>query len=170
MILIALGANLPSRYGTPLETLQAAKHELRAHGLKIVKESRTWLTRPEPYDPNQDWFHNAVISVETDLPARSLLDLMHNIEKNFGRTRFKKNESRVLDLDLLAYNDDIIEADDTIIVPHPRMHERLFVLKPLEDISKNWNHPVKRQSVAEMLRDLPPGQQAKPVEEGDRTA
>ena len=155
MILIALGANLPSSYGSPVQTLAAAKVELEARGVKILQSSRTWLTEPVPFDEGQDWFHNEVIEVETELSPRDLLSLMHNIEKDFGRTRHKKNEARLLDLDLIAYRDEVIEADETIMVPHPRMHKRLFVLKPLEDIAKNWNHPIKQQTVAEMLQGLP---------------
>ena len=161
MILIALGANLPSRFGTPAQTLAAAKAALETRGVKVAQSSRTWLTEPVPFDPDQEWFHNEVIEVATDLSAQELLALMHNIEKDFGRVRHNKNEARILDLDLIAYHDEVIEADETIIVPHPRMQERLFVLKPLEDFAKNWNHPVTGHSVAEMLRDLPAGQQAK---------
>lgn len=170
MILIALGANLPSKHGTPFETLVAAKAELEARGVKVLQSSRTWLTEPVPSDPDQDWFHNEVIEVDTKLNPKELLNLLHDVEKRFGRIRHKKNEARLLDLDLIAYNDEVIEADETIIVPHPRMHERLFVLKPLEEIAKNWNHPAKKQSVAEMLQDLPAGQQAKVRNENGEAA
>lgn len=170
MILIALGANLPSRFGTPQETLRAARGVLEKQGIKILKASRTWLTAPVPFDPEQDWFHNEVVQVETELSAHDLLKTILGIEEDFGRIRTIKNAPRLLDLDLIAYNDEIIKDGDTLIVPHPRIQERLFVLKPLEDVSKIWNHPVTSQTVADMIRDLPDNQQAKPLEEDGETA
>lgn len=165
MILIALGANLPSRYGTPAQTLQAAQDSLAEAGLVILQRSRIWLTAPVPFDPEQDWYHNAVIDVETALSPHDLLALMLDIEEDFGRVRTIKNAPRLLDLDLIAYHDEIIKDGDRLIVPHPRMDKRLFVLKPLEDVSSNWTHPVSGHNLAKMLHDLPAGQEAKPLEE-----
>lgn len=165
MILIALGANLPSRYGAPAQTLEAAKEALIQHDIIILQSSRIWLTAPVPFDPAQEWYHNAVIDIETSLSPQELLQVMLDIEEDFGRVRAEKNAPRLLDLDLIAYHDEIIREDDTLIVPHPRCHERLFVLKPLEDISKIWTHPISGQSVLEMIRDLPEGQEAKPLED-----
>lgn len=164
MILIALGANLPSQFGTPAQTIEKAYEVLESKGISIVKKSRIWLTAPVPFDPDQDWYHNSVIAVETDLNASDLLDLMLGIEEKFGRVRTIKNAPRLLDLDLIAYNNEIIKDGDRLIVPHPRMHKRLFVLKPLEDISKNWNHPVSGQTISEMLQNIPNDQQAKQLE------
>lgn len=164
MILIALGANLPSDYGTPVDTLQAAMHALELKGVEVVASSRIWLTAPVPFDPDQDWYHNSVVAVETKLSASELLDLMLSIEEEFGRVRTVKNAPRLLDLDLIAYHDEIIKEGNRLIVPHPKMSERLFVLKPLEDISENWVHPVTGHNIAKMLQDLPSGQEAKPIE------
>lgn len=166
MILIGLGANLPSRFGPPLATLEAAKEALAERGVVILQSSRVWLTAPVPFDPDQDWFHNAVIDVETDLNPQDLLTLLLELEEDFGRVRSVKNAPRLLDLDIIAYHDEVIEEDDTLLVPHSKMQERLFVLKPLSDISKNWTHPVSGQTVEEMVRLLPDdNQQAKPLEE-----
>jgi 2-amino-4-hydroxy-6-hydroxymethyldihydropteridine diphosphokinase len=165
MILIALGANLPSRYGTPAETLEAAADELEARGVRVVARSRVWLSAPVPFDPDQDWYHNSVVSVETDLPAHDLLDFMLTIEGEFGRIRSIKNAPRLLDLDLIAYHDDIIKDGERLIVPHPRMNERLFVIKPLEDISNSWVHPVSGQNITEILQNISSDQQAKPLED-----
>ena len=164
MILIALGANLPSRFGTPADTLKAAEGELEACGVNIVASSRIWLSAPVPFDPAQDWYHNSVVAVETGLPAHDLLDLMLSIEAKFGRIRSVKNAPRLLDLDLIAYHDDVIKDNELLIVPHARMHERLFVLNPLGDISNSWVHPVLGQDVTEMIQNLPKGQEAKPLE------
>lgn len=161
MILIALGANLPSRYGTPIDTLTAAREALQAAGVSVIGSSHIWLTAPIPFDPEQDMFHNAVISVETDLDAHDLLKAMLQVEEDFGRVRTVKNAARLLDLDLIAYNDEIIKDGERLIVPHPRMHERLFVLKPLEDVSDNWTHPISGLDVAKMCNDLPGEQDVK---------
>lgn len=164
MILIALGANLPSDYGSPAETIVAAYDALELGGVRVVKKSRIWLTAPVPFEPDQDWYHNAVAHVETNLSAHELLGLMLSVEGEFGRIRSVKNAPRLLDLDLIAYNDDIIKDGERLIVPHPRAHERLFVLKPLGDISNNWLHPVSGHDVVKMLQNIPKDQQAKPLE------
>lgn len=165
MIIIALGANLPSRYGSPADTLNKALDVIAGNGVGVVRSSRIWLTAPVPFDPDQDWYHNAVAQVETDLSAHELLDLMLNIEEEFGRVRSVKNAPRLLDLDLIAYHDEVIKDNERLIVPHPRMHERLFVLKPLEDISKSWVHPVSGHDLSFMIQNLPDDQEAKPLEE-----
>ena len=155
MILIALGANLPSHYGAPIDTLTAARDALQEAGVSVLGSSSVWLTAPIPFDPEQDMYHNAVISVKTDMDAHDLLKTMLQVEEDFGRVRTVKNAPRLLDLDLIAYNDEIIKDGERLIVPHPRMHERLFVLKPLKDVSEKWNHPVTGLDVAKMCNDLP---------------
>lgn len=165
MILIALGANLPSRYGTPAQTLRMAIEELQARGVEVVQRSKIWLTAPVPFDHDQPWYHNSVIEVNTDLLPHDLLDLMLAVEEEFGRVRSVKNAPRLLDLDLIAYNNEIIKDNERLIVPHPRCHERLFVLKPLSDISNVWAHPVSGQNITEMIQNLPEGQEAKILEE-----
>ncbi len=165
MILIALGANLPSRFGDPADTLLAAIEAIEARNIKVLQSSRIWLTAPVPFDADQDWYHNSVIAVETNLSPLDLLQRMFDIEVEFGRVRDKKNEPRVLDLDLIAYHDEIIVDGERLILPHPRMHERLFVLKPLQDINENWVHPKSGQNVDMMLRHCSKDQQAKPIEE-----
>ena len=165
MILIALGANLPSSYGSPAQTIEAAKRAIEGRGISLVKAARIWLTAPVPYDPDQDWYHNSVVAVDTDLPPQDLLQTLLDIELEFGRVRTVKNAPRLLDLDIVAYNDYLIEEGDNLIVPHPRMHERLFVLKPLEDIDKNWIHPRTKQRLADMITACPEDQEAKPMDE-----
>lgn len=154
MIYIGLGANLPSKYGTPPETLSAAKDALSQRGLHIVAQSSTWLSAPVPYDADQEWFHNEVIAVETSLSAHDLLTVLLQIEEEFGRVRSVKNAPRLLDLDLIAYNDDVIKDADKLIVPHPRMNERLFVLMPLQQLDKNWTHPISGQNIDELIVTL----------------
>lgn len=158
MILIALGANLPSPYGSPEEALLKAMQEIERQGLKIIATSRIWLTAPVPVSDQPD-YRNAVLSVETSLNPAELLALLHRIEAEFGRTRHIRNEARILDLDLLAYDDYIIESA-LIHLPHPRMHDRAFVLGPLCDIAPQWMHPVLQKTAAKLLEELPDSYQA----------
>ena len=162
MILIGLGANLPSRYGTPPETLAAAIRALEVLGISVIASSRIWLTTPVPIS-DQPWYHNAVISIETALSPTALLKALQSVEENFGRVRDIRNEPRVIDLDLLTYHDKILNQDD-LIVPHPRLHERGFVLLPIQDIAPDWQHPVTRASLSDLIKTLPPEQFARPHE------
>ncbi len=161
MILIALGANLPSRYGPPLETLAAARNAMQARGLRIVARSSTWLTAPVPVS-DQPWYHNEVVAVRTALSPFTLLENLQEIENVFGRVRTVRNAPRVLDLDLIAYNDTIVSKPE-LIVPHPRMHKRAFVLLPLREIAPSWEHPGLGMALDDLIRDLPDGQEARPI-------
>lgn len=156
MILIALGANLPSRYGTPRQTLKMAMAELEKRGVKILERSHIYLTAPVPVS-DQPWFHNAVVSVVTTQNPQTLLQTLHAIEHDFGRVRMVRNEARVLDLDLLDYNAAISPLKE-LELPHPRMGERAFVLYPLRDVAPDWQHPVAKKSVNALIKNLPPEQ------------
>lgn len=163
MILIALGANLPSRFGSPYQTLQAAKRSIENQDIRIISESRTWITAPVPVS-DQPWYHNEVIAVNTALSPYALLEVLQGIENDFGRVRTVRNAPRLLDLDLVAYGDTILDKPE-LIVPHPRMHQRAFVLRPLSDITPVWHHPLTGQSLADMLMRIPADQEATPMEE-----
>lgn len=161
MILIALGANLPSRYGSPYETLQAAKQAMREKGITILSSSNTWLTAPVPVS-DQPWYHNEVVQVQTVLSPYQLLETLQDIENDFGRVRTVRNAPRILDLDLVAYDDEILDRPE-LIVPHPRMHKRAFVLLPLREIAENWEHPVLRVTLRDLIANLSKDQQAVPM-------
>lgn len=152
MILIALGANLPSQFGSPEETLSAALDALEASGVSIISKSRIWITEPVPAS-DQPLYRNAVARVETRLSAIELLNLLHSIEADFGRQRLVRNEARVIDLDLIAHNNLVIHNDD-ISVPHPRMHERGFVLVPLNEIAPEWKHPILFKTPGDLIELL----------------
>lgn len=164
MIFIALGANLPSRHGSPLETLIAARNAMGRKGVSVQASSRVWLTAPVPVS-DQPFYHNAVIQVETNMDPRALLSCLAGIENDFGRVRVKRNEARVLDLDLISYRDCLIGVDD-LIIPHPRLHQRAFVLMPLRDIAPSWVHPGLQKSVPTMIADLPE-QDAHPLQHAE---
>ena len=111
---------------------------------------------------DQPWFVNGVIAVETLLSPKELLGLLHEVEAEFGRTRKIRNEARILDLDLIAYDDRIMTGPDGPILPHPRSHERGFVLLPLADVDPDWRHPVTGAAVADLIEAIPGDQRAEP--------
>lgn len=171
---IALGANLPGADGPPERTLVAALAALGAAGLRIRAVSRFYATPCFPAGAGPDYV-NAAVAAETDLAPAAVLARLHGIEARFGRVRAERWGMRTLDLDLLAVADLVCPdaeswarwaaldpqaqrrlAPDRLILPHPRLAERAFVLVPLADIAPGWCHPVTGQSVAAMLAALPP--------------
>ena len=148
MILIALGANLPSPAGPPTATLRAALARLEERGVKILSVSSFYETPAWP-DPAQPAFVNAVAAVESTLQPVELLTLLHGVETDFGRLRSAPNAPRTLDIDLLDY--DGKRMTDGVMLPHPRMAERSFVLVPLAQVAPNWRHPVTGEAVRDLL-------------------
>ena len=169
MILIGLGANLDHPdYGPPRRTLEAALEALRQAGVGVLARSRWYRSAPVPAS-DQPWFVNAVASLETHLPPAELLALLHEIEARFGRARRRRNEARVLDLDLLAYHDRVSAPGETPVLPHPRLGERAFVVLPLRDLAPDWRHPQSGESAGELARRLDPDAAAEAVEAIDET-
>jgi 2-amino-4-hydroxy-6-hydroxymethyldihydropteridine diphosphokinase len=154
MILLGLGANLPSaRFGPPRATLEAALEALTVRGVRVVRRSPWYESAPVP-PSDQPWYVNGV-AVLADAPGPAdLLALLHAVERDFGRHRQTRNEARPLDLDLLAYGDEILSVAG-LVVPHPRLHERAFVLAPLADVAPDWRHPALGLSVSALIEALP---------------
>ena len=162
MILLGLGANLRHPdFATLVDTFQAAVEVLAARGIKTTLRSRLFNSAPVPASA-QPWFVNGVIRVETDFGPSELLDTLHSVEAVFGRLRREKGEARILDLDLLAFNE--LQSSLSPILPHPRLHERAFVLLPLADIAPSWCHPTLKKPLCVMVEDLAPGDVATPLE------
>lgn len=118
--------------------------------------SSFYQTEPLVLDPSQKntpWYVNAVCEVDTHLDPQVLFDELIKIEKEMGRVRNKKWESRIIDLDLLSY-DDLVLNLEPLMIPHPQIQNRSFVLKPLGEIAPNWVHPVLHKTVVEMLNEL----------------
>jgi len=164
MILLGLGANLPSaRHGKPQATLAAALAALAAEGVAVERRSPWYRSAPVPAAENQPWYVNGVAEVKTALAPEALLALLHRVEQRFGRVRRQRNEPRVLDLDLLDY-DGLVQRDGAVL-PHPRLHERAFVLLPLRDVAPGWRHPSLGRGVDELIAALPPGQRVERLAE-----
>ena len=151
MILIALGANLPSPAGPPATTLRAALARLEQQGVKIQSVSSFYETPAWP-DPGQPAYVNAVAAVETTLQPVELLTVLHGVETDFGRLRSAPNASRALDLDLLDHGGKVMTGGVTL--PHPRMTERSFVLVPLAEIAPDFIFPDQQKKVSELLSSL----------------
>lgn len=171
--LIALGANIVSPYGPPQQTLEAAVVQVARHVGKVTGKSRFFRTPCFPAGAGPDYV-NAAVSVESGLDAPDILSALHRIETEFGRERAQRWGMRTLDLDLVALDDLILpdlathadwralpmdvqkmRAPDQLILPHPRLQDRAFVLVPLADIAPDWVHPILGLTVRQM-RDVCP--------------
>ena len=124
----------------------------------LIKDNRivavSSLYRAEPISHiKQDWFINCVVKIETDLTPYSLLSDLQKVEKRLGRKRDIRHGPRTIDLDILIFNSLIID-DDKLKIPHPRMHERRFVLEPLSEIDENLIHPVIKKSIKSLLNEI----------------
>jgi 2-amino-4-hydroxy-6-hydroxymethyldihydropteridine diphosphokinase len=144
---VGIGANLGDARANVLDAIERLS---RLPGARLVRASS--LYRTAPIDSSGDDYVNAVASLDTDLDAHALLQALFAIEQAHGRERPYRNAPRTLDLDLLLYGDHIIDAAPTLIVPHPRMHERAFVLAPLAEVAPGLVIPG-RGPVAALLAD-----------------
>ena len=171
--LIALGANLPSHAGSPAATLRAALDALERSGTRVADISRFYSTPCFPAGAGPDFVNAAAVLSHAGTP-RQVLDLLHAVEADFGRERHARWAGRTLDLDLIAADalvlpdpqthakwrglspdDQQALAPEQLILPHPRLQDRAFVLVPLADVAADWRHPVLNVSVTEMLAALP---------------
>lgn len=167
-LIVALGGNATSPAGGPRETVVAALDALRGV-FEDLASSHLYRTPAFPAGAGPD-FINAACVCTTDLSAEDALDALHRIEQEFDRTRTKRWGERTLDLDLIAYADAVLpdrdmqahwrtlpleaqktQAPDELILPHPRVQDRPFVLVPVADVAPDWTHPVLGETVLEML-------------------
>jgi 2-amino-4-hydroxy-6-hydroxymethyldihydropteridine diphosphokinase len=149
MIYIALGANLPSPVGPPEATLRHVLALLPKRGIAVNAVSPFYRSPawPNGTDPA---FVNAVARVRSKHEPAALMRILLQIEAALGRRRTVKNAPRTLDLDLIDYGGLVTDAAH-LMLPHPQMHERAFVLRPLADLTPHWRHPVTGEAVGELL-------------------
>lgn len=178
LCLIALGANLPAGERTPAQTLDEALARLAAEGVRPIRVSRWWRTPAHPPGSGPD-FVNGAAACESALPAEGVLAALHRVEDALGRARPARWAPRSCDLDLIDWGGRIapdadelrrwmalgdragaLPAPDRLILPHPRAHERAFVLAPLAEVAPAWRHPISGLTAAQMLAALGPGAMA----------
>ena len=145
---LALGSNLGDRW----ENLRRACAALEARGIRLRRASSVYETEPVDF-LEQGWFLNCVIEVETALPAVRLLEELQQIERELGRERLRPKGPRTIDLDILLYGDCVIR-EQNLIVPHPRLHQRGFVLEPLREIAPSLELPLLRRTVEQLSLEL----------------
>lgn len=170
--IIALGANLNGSFGSPIKTLKMCIKKLQENDVIIEKKSSWYQSKafPNPLDPP---FVNRCLKVLTLLKPLDFLDLISNIETELGRKRKKRWESRVCDIDILSNNQKILPNLDKfnywykmelynqivikpkeLIIPHPRIQDRDFVLIPFCEIEENWIHPVFDKKIKLLLKEF----------------
>ena len=162
MILIGLGSNLESAGGhSTVQNLKNALAYCETRGIRILRSSRFYETAPVPAD-DTPWYANAVAEVSSELSARDLLTGLLAIETQLGRVRGTQNAPRIIDLDLLDFQ-GCITTEKNLVLPHPRMTKRAFVLRPLSDIAPAWRHPVSGKSATKLLHEIKADQIVRPL-------
>lgn len=145
---VAFGSNI----GEKESYIKRALEKIEKRGMKIIKVSPIYET--EPYGVlDQDSFLNGVVKIETNLTPENLIEVLLDIEKQLDRVRERKWGPRTIDLDIIFY-DDLIINKNNLIIPHKDMENREFVLKPLCDIDENFIHPVLKKSVKQLYDEL----------------
>ena len=148
MIFLGIGSNLGNRK----INIEKAKSILLENDINLISSSSFYETPSWP-DPNEPKFINVVLKVSCQYKPLELLNLCKNIEKKLGRKKAPKNSPRVCDIDIIDF--DRLVLNDSLNLPHSRMHKRNFVLFPLFEINKNWKHPVLKKNIKKLIFSLP---------------
>ena len=160
-IILALGGNLAGDYPSLQALLEAAVLALPSAGLRVVRRSRWWRSAAWP-DPTAPAYLNGAALVETALSPRAALAAALTLEARFGRRRTTQNAPRTLDVDLIAYGRRVID-EPGLTVPHPRAHQRRFVMGPLAEIAPDWTHPTLGKTAATLAATATVGHDAIPL-------
>ena len=148
---LAIGSNL----GNKINNIGIAKLELERYKIQILKSSSNYLSESWP-DRSMPKYINIIIKIKTSLTPLELLKICNLIESKLGRVKSKKNAPRTCDIDIIDFNKMIIHENNwKLILPHPRMNKRNFVLLPLFEIEKNWKHPKSKVNIVNLINSLP---------------
>ena len=148
---LAIGSNL----GNKISNIEITKFELEKYKIKILKSSSNYVSESWP-DSSMPKYINVIIKIKTSLVPFKLLKTCNLIELKLGRVRSKKNAPRTCDIDIIDYDKKIFnENNSQLILPHPRMGERNFVLLPLFEVDKSWKHPKSKINIVNLINSLP---------------
>lgn len=169
MIIISLGSNVAGRWGDPATTIRRALNELNRSNITILRYSALYCTSPYGVT-DQPLFLNAAAVVRTGLPPLVLLSMLKELENQAGRIHTRRWGPRALDVDIIDYNGRIMTWSPPrcqpinlrrgkhgaypLILPHPQMQSRHFVLRPMQDIAPFWHHPVSGRSIKQLIARL----------------
>jgi 2-amino-4-hydroxy-6-hydroxymethyldihydropteridine diphosphokinase len=151
-VFIGFGSNVGDRvdYCDRAVTLLSLLPHSRLTGVSLLYE-----TEPvrDQTDPGESWFLNGVVQLETDIKPRSLHTILQEIERALGRDDDDRSGPRTIDLDILFYGEQVIK-EPGLTIPHPRLHQRRFVLMPMNELDPLWIHPILKQSMAQLLTEV----------------
>ena len=145
---LSIGSNL----GNKKINIELSKYKLNSKDIEIVKVSNSFESLSWPNKKNPK-FINVIIKIKTVLSPQKLMNKCLDIEKSLGRYRSKKNEPRTCDIDIIDYDNKIINKKN-LILPHPKMHKRNFVLLPFFEINKTWSHPIKKINIKKLIKSI----------------
>jgi 2-amino-4-hydroxy-6-hydroxymethyldihydropteridine diphosphokinase len=148
---LAVGSNL----GNKVYNIEITKVELEKYKIKILKSSSNYISESWP-DSTMPNYINIIIKIKTCLSPLELLKICNVIELKLGRVRGKKNAPRKCDIDIIDYNKKVLnEKNSQLILPHPRISTRNFVLLPLFEVDKTWKHPKSKINIVNLINSLP---------------
>ena len=152
-IIIGIGGNIKSKNGEhPIKVALKAIRDFKNYSIYVTNQSSWYETEPVPKSEQPNFF-NCIVFANTMLNELDVLKSLHEIEHKLGRRRRVINEARTIDLDLIDYSNKILKTKE-IIIPHPRAHQRRFVMEPLAELDKNWVHPILKLNINEILKSL----------------
>ncbi|HEY8571262.1 2-amino-4-hydroxy-6-hydroxymethyldihydropteridine diphosphokinase [Phenylobacterium sp.] len=165
---MALGSNLAGDYASCEALLEAALARFPQAGLAVVARSSWWRSAAWP-DPSGPEYRNGIALVEANGDPREVLSALLAVETSFHRTREGKNAPRTLDLDLIAHGRHVLD-EPGLVVPHPRAHDRRFVMGPLAEIAPDWVHPALGRTAGELAAAAKVGADASPITPPSRSS